>query len=722
MHTDFSDQMRCTQTAVKPAVCVLFFLFHFPEDNGRFPCYNTFNTFGGLLLMEQNAMPEFENNKKRIEDLVASLNAASEAYYGGKEEIMSNYEWDMQYDELAALEAETGYILPDSPTQNVSFSEEGDVSGGQKEEHEFPALSLAKTKKVEELQKWADGRPIWLSWKLDGLTLVLTYDDGMLTKILTRGNGIVGTNITYMKDAIAGFPLTLSYRGHLVVRGEATISYTDFERINDSLEDDEEKYANPRNLASGTLSLDAKHIDKVKSRGLTFNAFTLVSTEESILSWGERMDWLEKNGFTTVDRELTDADRLPEAISRWTEKVESRVMDIPVDGLVITYDDIVYASSGSVTGHHATRGGLAFKWQDTSAVSVLDHIEWSCAASVITPVAVFDPVQLEGTTVSRASLCNLSELERLGIGENRRTTLEVIKANKIIPKVINVTSKEGTYTIPTSCPVCGAPTSITVSSSGTKTLRCTNHACPAKNLKKFERFVSRAALDIDGISSETLKDFINEHFISEFADIFHLSAFADRIREMDGYGIKSCENMLSAIEKSRDADPARVILAMSIPLIGADAAQRIIRALGWQGFLQRLDEGQGFDDIDGIGAERSNSILSWYADEKNREIFAHVLAELRIENVPPAAQQEGTCRNLTFVITGDVHIFRNRDAFKAYVEQQGGKVAGSVSGKTSFLINNDSTSSSSKNRKAHELNIPILTEDEFVSRFGGQQA
>ena len=385
--------------------------------------------------MEENQFSVFEADsvRRRMEALIAELNAASEAYYGGKEELMSNFEWDAKFDELSALEEKTGLILPDSPTQAVSFSEEGDNPDGVKEAHEFPALSLAKTKKVEDLQKWAGDRPVWLSWKLDGLTLVLTYDNGNLNKILTRGNGTVGTNITYMKEAIKGFPLKLSYQGHMVVRGEATISYPDFERINDSLEEDEEKYANPRNLASGTLALDAKHIAKVCERALTFNAFTLVYLEENIISWGERMAFLDREGFTTVDRELTDAAHLPEAIGRWTERVEKGEMLIPVDGLVISYDDTEYASSGSVTGHHATRGGLAFKWQDASAISTLDHIEWSCAASVITPVAVFDPVRLEGTTVSRASLCNLSELERLGIGEDRKTTLEIIKANKIIP-------------------------------------------------------------------------------------------------------------------------------------------------------------------------------------------------------------------------------------------------------------------------------------------------
>ena len=668
--------------------------------------------------MEQISLIELNSKQRRIEELTTLLNAASEAYYGGKDEIMSNYEWDAAFDELSALEEETGYILPNSPTRTVSGAEEGENPSAQKEPHEFPALSLAKTKKVEELQKWAGDRPVWLSWKLDGLTLVLTYDNGTLTKILTRGNGEIGTNITYMKDVIAGFPKQLSYRGHLVVRGEATISYTDFERINDELEEDEEKYANPRNLASGTLSLDARNLDVVKQRALTFNAFTLVYVEKEIVSWGARMDFLKKEGFTTVEAEKTDAAHLPDAIRRWTEKVESGRMDIPVDGLVVSYDDTLYAATGSVTGHHATRAGLAFKWQDESALTTLDHIEWSCAASVITPVAVFAPVQLEGTTVSRASLCNLSELERLGIGEDGKTQIEVIKSNKIIPKVIAVKSREGSYTVPEHCPVCGAPTTITESASGTRTLRCTNAACPAKNLKKFERFVSRTALDIDGISSATLKDFINAHFITEFADIFHLASHAEEIRSMEGYGDRSCENLLAAVEKSRNAEPERVIIAMSIPLIGADAAKRLIRTLGWQGFLQRLEDGTGFEDVDGIGSERSSSILAWYADEKNRSAFQNVLAELNVRNAEPQRVSEGSCAGLTFVITGDVHTFKNRDAFKAYVEAQGGRVAGSVSGKTAFLVNNDALSASSKNLKARELGIPVITEDEFIGRFG----
>lgn len=654
--------------------------------------------------------------RERIEYLVATLNEASEAYYGGREEIMTNFEWDAMFDELTVLEEETGYIMPESPTRSVGHSE--DEPEGQKEQHEFPALSLAKTKKIEDLCKWAGDLPIWISWKLDGLTLVITYDNGEITRLLTRGNGTVGTNITYMKDAIVGFPKHIDYKGHLVVRGEATISYTDFEAINASADDEDEKYANPRNLASGTLSLDAKNLDKVRERHLTFNAFTLVYIEENIVSWGERMDFLRRAGFTVVDYEKTDAQGLPDAVKRWTDKVEQGEIDIPVDGLVITYDDTDYAAGGSVTGHHATRAGYAFKWQDESAVSVLNHIEWSCAASTITPVAVFSPVQLEGTTVTRASLCNISELRRLGLGEDGKTELEIIKANKIIPKCIAVTKKEGSFTIPDKCPVCLAGTEIFISRGGTETLRCTNPDCAAKNLKKFARFVGRDGLDIDGLSIETLRDFVNKKFIGDYADIFDLGQYEQEISMMDGYGVKSAANLMASLEKSRNVTPVKLLVSLCIPLIGTDAAKKIIAALGWQGFLDRIKTGEGFDSIDGIGPERSNAVIQWFSEEKNKKVFEKLLTRLSVENTPPSQNSGGNCSGCTFVITGDVHSFKNRDEFKQYVETQGGKVAGSVSKKTDYLVNNDVMSTSSKNLKARELGIPIISEDEFIEKYG----
>lgn len=652
-----------------------------------------------------------EEARKRIEQLVEQLNAASAAYYNGQDERMSNYEWDAMFDELTALEKDTGYILPDSPTQNAGYEENG---SGQKEAHEFPALSLAKTKQVSELQAWAGERPIWLSWKLDGLTLVLTYDGGKLTKILTRGNGTVGTNITFLKSAISGFPQKIKDTGHLVVRGEAAISYTDFAMINDMIEDDDEKYANPRNLASGTLNLEDPA--EVKNRHVTFHAFTLVYTDQEILSWGDRMQYLEDLGFQVVDREETDAAALPEAIERWTKRVEDGQMDIPVDGLVICYDDTEYAASGSVTGHHATRAGFAFKWQDEAVDTRLSYIEWSCAVSTISPVAVFEPVQIEGTTVSRASLCNLSEIERLGIG--RECTLSVIKANKIIPKCIAVKDAIGEVQIPKECPVCHAPTEIRISkNSGTKTLHCTNPDCTAKNVKKFTRFVSKWGMDIDGLSIQTMLRFINEGYIHEFADIYHLKEHFDKISQMEGFGEKSVANMDQSIEKSRNVHPVNFLFALCIPLIGVDAGKKIVGSIGFDAFLQRLEEGGGFEDIDGIGAERSNSIQNWYAKESNRTSMQHLLQELTVEKAEPKDTSGGSCNGLTFVITGDVHHYKNRDEFKAYVESQGGKVAGSVSGKTAYLVNNDTESASSKNRKAKGLGIPIISEDEFVKRF-----
>ena len=652
-----------------------------------------------------------EELKKRCEELVKKLNEASRAYYGGQEEVMSNYEWDAMFDELASLEAETGYVLPDSPTQNTGIEE----NNGDREPHEFPALSLAKTKKVSDLQKWAEDKPVWLSWKLDGLTLVLTYDSGKLSKIVTRGNGTVGTNITYLKNAIAGFPLKINYQGHMVVRGEATISYTDFALLNDTIEDDDEKYANPRNLASGTLALDDP--EKVRERHVHFNAFTLVYLDEPLKSWGERMDLLEREGFTVIDREAVTAESLPEAISRWTAKVESGEMDIPVDGLVICYDDTDYAATGSVTGHHATRAGYAFKWQDVSAKSKLSYVEWSCAASTISPVAVFEPVLLEGTTVSRASLCNISEMERLGIGKS--CTLEVIKANKIIPKCIGVTEAEGEFEIPKTCPVCGAPTEIRISEkSKTKTLHCTNPDCSAKHVKKFTRFVSKSGMDIDGLSIQTMLRFMNEGFISDFADIYHLSEHAEVIRNLDGFGEKSCDNLMRAIEKSRRVHPVNFIYAICIPMFGLDAGKKIVSAIGFDGFLKRLKDGTGFEDIEGIGPEKSGSAMDWYANPKNQQSLDALLKEIVIEKVDLKPEAGGKCEGLTFVITGDVHHFKNRDEFKGYVEKTGGKVTGSVTSKTNYLVNNDVNSTSSKNRKAKELSVPIISEDEFVERFG----
>ncbi|MBQ9047559.1 MAG: NAD-dependent DNA ligase LigA [Solobacterium sp.] len=654
-----------------------------------------------------------EDTRTTMRQMVDRLNEAADAYYNGQAEIMTDYEWDALFDQLKKLEEETGIVLPDSPTQNVS----ADTTAGEKEPHEFAALSLAKTKKPEELVKWAEGRPIWLSWKLDGLTLVVTYDNGRLTKIVTRGDGHIGTNITHLADGIHGVLKTIPEKGHLVIRGEAVISYEDFEKFR--MESDE-NYANPRNLASGSLSL--KDVQEVKRRQIRWIPFTLVYSEHEENSWGGRMQWLESLGFACVEREMIehpDLEAVNDTIARWTEKVTDSRNPYPVDGLVISYDDTAYAATGSVTGHHATRAGYAFKWQDESAETKLSYIEWSCAASTITPVAVFEPVDLEGTTVRRASLCNISECERLGIG-GEGTVLSVIKANKIIPKVIHVRKTEGQFIVPDVCPVCGAPTRVHESEiSGTRTLRCTNPECPAKELKKFTRFVSKAGMDIDGISEQTLARFVNEGWIRSYADIYRLGAHRDEIAQLEGFGEKSAQNLTEAIEKARTADDTRVLFALNIPLVGPDVANRLLNAYSFTELVTMAEQAEQddlFASVDGIGPEKSASFIRWVKQEKNRRELDDLLSEITVRETERAAKGN-LCEGLVFVVTGDVHHYKNRNELKAYIESQGGKVTGSVSGSTSFLINNDIESTSGKNSKAKQLNIPIISEDEFIARF-----
>lgn len=653
-----------------------------------------------------------EEKLLQMKSLVERLNQASDSYYNGKGELMTDYEWDALFDQLKRLEEETGEILPDSPTNRVSE----DSIVGKKEEHEFAALSLAKTKQVSDLVKWAEDRPIWISWKLDGLTLVVTYDGGKLTKIVTRGNGHIGTNITHLAPAISGIPGTISEKGHLVVRGEAVISYTDFEQF---IIESEGDYANPRNLASGSLTL--KDIEEVKQRHIQWIPFTLVYTERELTSWGERMQMLKDLGMNPVERERIDhptTENIQLEIDKFTEKVTSKKNPFPVDGLVICYDDTVYAATGSVTGHHATRAGFAFKWQDEHADTVLDHIEWSCAASTITPVAVFKPVELEGTTVQRASLCNVSECERLGIGD-KGTRLQVIKANKIIPKVINITEVVGSFVIPNECPVCHAPAVVRESESGTKTLHCTNAACPAKQLKKFARFVSKEGINIDGISEQTVWKFINHGFIREYADFYKLKNYAFEISCFEGFGKKSVSNLLESVEKSRHTDGRHLLYALNIPLCGGDVAKKLlsrykVKELIETARLSMFDD--EFASIDGIGPEKSAKFIAWFKDDVHFQHVQHLLSELIIEEQEPV-ETGNKCQGLTFVVTGDVHHYKNRNELKAYIESQGGKVTGSVSKSTNFLINNDAASQSSKNKKANELNIPIITEDEFIEKF-----
>ena len=658
----------------------------------------------------------------RMQQLISELNEASDAYYNGRSERMTDYEWDARFDELRRLEQVTGTTLPDSPTQRVSE----DSIAGQKEEHEFAALSLAKTKQVSELVKWAEGRPVWISWKLDGLTLVATYDNGTLTKVVTRGNGHIGTNITHLATAISGIPQKISYQGHLVIRGEAVISYEDFDRF---LMDSGEDYANPRNLASGSLTL--KDVEEVRQRHIRWIPFTLVYTEEDIVSWGDRMSWLDSQGFSTVERQLVstpDMGSVEASLARFTQAVTSRQNPFPVDGLVICYDNTDYAQTGSVTGHHATRAGLAFKWQDEAAETILKEVEWSCAASTISPVAIFEPVELEGTTVKRASLCNISECERLGLG-GPGTHISVIKANKIIPKVIKVNACVGTFSVPDQCPVCHAPAVVNVSeTSGTKTLHCTNAECPAKQLKKFARFVSKEGMNIDGISEQTLSKFINLGWVSEYADIYLLRSHIRELAQMEGFGEKSASNIMRSIDNSRNVEAHRLLYALNIPLCGLDVCKRLLSAYPLEGlvleatrqgvdlFTPQAEPEAVFAHIDGIGPEKSASFVRWFRDEHNLARYQRLLPHLQVTAaaISPSGDR---CQGLTFVITGDVHHYKNRNELKAYIESQGGKVASAVSGSTSYLINNDVTSTSGKNKKAKELGIPIISEDEFISTY-----
>ena len=555
--------------------------------------------------------------------------------------------------------------------------------------------------------------------------------------MVTRGDGHIGTNITHLAAAIEGIPQSIPATGHVVIRGEAVISYDDFDRF---LMESGEDYANPRNLASGSLTL--KDIDAVRRRHIQWIPFTLVYTDAELRSWGERMDWLDRQGFRTVERQQIAHPDLPaveDVVNAFTQKVTSKQNPFPVDGLVVCYDDTEYARTGSITGHHATRAGLAFTWQDESAKTTLKEIEWSCAASTISPVAIFEPVELEGTTVRRASLCNISECERLGLG-GPGTRLSVIKANKIIPKVIAVTDCVGTFTVPNTCPVCHAEAHVRISDvSATKTLHCSNPECPAKQLRKFARFVSKEGMNIDGISEQTLSKLINLGWVSEYADLYVLRSHIRELAALEGFGEKSAANIMRSIDKSRQVEPQRLLYALNIPLCGLDVCKRLLSAYtldelvgeavgtpaasttaGIEGDLfapapQAPEE--VFAHLDGIGPEKSAQLVRWFRDEGNLSRYQRLLPHLTIARRDTAPQGD-RCQGLTFVITGDVHHFKNRNELKAYIESQGGRVASAVSGSTSFLINNDAASTSGKNKKAQQLGIPIITEDEFITAYG----
>ena len=677
--------------------------------------YHGFLFAGDLTVMVKNTEAEMKDYMRKLVD---ELNEASDVYYNGKGEILSDYEWDAKFDELKSLEDTSGIVLDDSPTQNVS---KDDVEG-KKEKHEYPALSLAKTKSIKDFVKWAAGKDVWLSVKLDGATLVATYDNGRLSKLLTRGNGAVGTNITHLASAIHGIPLKIQDMGHMVVRGEAVLTYADFEAFNAVAE---ESYANPRNLVAGSLNL--KKVSDVKPRNIRWVAFTLVYTDNDIVSWGDRMSYLSDLGFETVysikcstfDENAVDS--LEKGVQKLTSMIESGNYQYPADGLVESYDDTEYAKGGSITGHHATRAGFALKWKDESVISTLDHIEWSCAAQAITPVAVFKPVSLEGTVVKRASLANISECERLGIGD-KGSEIEVIKANKIIPKVIHVEKKVGQLVLPDVCPVCGEKTEVKVSSSGAKTLHCTNVKCAAKQLSKFTRFVSKDGMNIEGLSTSNIEKFVNNGWIRCYADFYDLEKYFDELKEMDGFGEKSVLNLKVSIDKSRNIDAKNLLYALCIPMVGHDVIKKLLKEYSFSNLLEdvlKASERQDFGRysfINGIGPEKSEAFVRWFCDEDNLESLNNLLVKVDIrENI--VSNVGGKCDGLTFVITGDVYQFKNRKELQIYIEANGGKATGSVTGKTSYLINNDISSMSGKNRKAKELGVPIISEEEFLTMF-----
>lgn len=649
--------------------------------------------------------------KTRMKNIIEKLNKASDAYYNGEAELMTNAEWDALFDELTRLENESGIILPESPTHKVSE----DVIRGKKVEHRFPALSLAKTKDVNELIKWANKKDVWMSYKLDGLTLVATYsaiskEEAVLFSLVTRGNGLIGTDVTHLAPYIKGVPMKIPYGHNMVVRGEALISYKDFEEVNVN-----NAFANPRNMASGSLTL--LDMEEFQKRRIHFVAFTLVHTTQEINSWGDRMDLLETLGFEVVERKKCNINEIEKTVDFFTNKVESGECKYPVDGLVIAYDDVKYAEEGSVTGHHATRGGLAFKWADEETESTLLNIDWSCSVKTITPVAVFEPVEILGTTVQRASLHNVSECRRLNIG-SKGTRISIIKANMIIPQITKVIEKVGELEIPAVCPVCNGKTEVIKSESGTETLICTNKDCTAKNLSKFTRFVSRDGMNIDGLSESTLQTFINEGFIDNYADIFNLKHYAEDIMSLDGFGKKSVENLIKALAKATTVESNKFLYALNIPLCGKDVSKRLMERYTLDEFIELVDKTDDelfLSSLENFGKEKSSSIYNWF--KENMEFVKDFKETLNIVDIK-SEKTEGPCTGYTFVITGELHSYKNREELKEYIEKQGGKVSGSVSGKTSYLINNDIMSNSGKNKKAKSLGIEIITEEDFIKRFG----
>lgn len=645
-----------------------------------------------------------QSKNERMKELVDLLNKASRAYYQEAQEIMSNYEYDRLYDELKELEDELGITLSNSPTVNVGYEV---VSELPKERHESPMLSLDKTKEVEELKNFVGDQKVLMSWKMDGLTVVLTYRDGKLYKAVTRGNGEVGEVITNNAKVFKNVPVQIAYQGELILRGEAVIGYKDFEKINQEIEDVDARYKNPRNLCSGSVRQLNNQI--TAKRNVMFYAFTLVQADgvDFQNSRACQMEWLKSQGFTTVEYYMVTRDTVEDEVAKFSSKISEN--DFPSDGLVLTYNDIAYGRSLGRTAKFP-RDSFAFKWQDEIRETVLREIEWSPSRTgLINPVAIFDPVELEGTTVSRASVHNISIMEELELGIGDR--IEVYKANMIIPQIAENLTRSGVKDIPCKCPVCQGETKIRQVGNA-KALYCMNPECQAKHVKSFALFVSRDALNIEGLSEATLEKFISRGYIHTFADIFHLAQYKEEIQKVEGFGEKSYKKLTESIEKARTTTLPRVIYSLGIAGIGLANAKVICRELKYDvESLLKVSE-EELNEIQGVGEVLAKAFVGYFADAKHVENFRRLLKELTIPEETVTKKQ--IFEGVNFVITGSVKHFANRGEVKELIESLGGKVTGSVTSKTNYLINNDVTSTSSKNKKANELGIPIISEETFL--------
>ena len=643
---------------------------------------------------------------KRMRELHVILKEAAKAYYQDAKEIMSNFEYDRLYDELVELEKETGVVLAGSPTVEIGYEV---VTELPKAEHESPMLSLDKTKEVEALKDWIGSQKGILSWKLDGITTVLTYRDGKLSGAVTRGNGTVGEVITANAKTFKNIPLQIAYKGEVILRGEAVIKYSDFEKINAEIEEETAKYKNPRNLCSGSVRQLNSEI--TAKRSVHFYAFSLVKCTPEVVFDNSReaeRKWLSDMGFSVVEGKVVDKDTMEEAIQQFAQEVTEN--DLPSDGLVLVYDDIAYGKSLGRTAKFP-RDSIAFKWADEIRETRLTEIEWSASRTgLINPVAIFEPVELEGTTVSRASLHNVSIVEslQLGIGD----TITVYKANMIIPQIAENFTCSNNAEIPCSCPVCGDQTTIK-NENGVKSLYCTNESCLAKKVKAFTHFVSRDAINIDGLSEATLEKFIAKGMLTELADIFRLGRYKEEIVEMEGFGEKSFGNLMDAIEKSRKTNMIHFLYSLGVPNIGLSNAKLICRELEFDWEKVRHAKAEKLTQIQGIGEVIAKQFVEFFQTEGNNRMIDELLKEIELEKIETAESNQ-KFSGLTFVITGSVEHFSNRNEVKAVIEAQGGKVTGSVTSKTNYLINNDNMSSSSKNKKAKELGVPVITEEEFM--------